>query len=139
MDIDFGDSLEAEMARRKSKTPVNNNTEKIRNETTEETEEKARQAERDFEKAKLPENVSEWERAILSSPNNSELWLRYSAFHIMSGEIEKARVIFDRALKSINFRENLEKMNVWKARLNLEAMYGDEESLFEQFNEGIVT
>ena len=26
-------------------------------------------------------------------------------------------------------------MNVWKARLNLEAMYGDEESLIEQFNE----
>ena len=27
-------------------------------------------------------------------------------------------------------------MNVWIARLNLEAMYGDEESLMNQFNEG---
>jgi len=82
-------------------------------------------------------SVSDWERAILASPNNSELWLRYSAYHITSGETEKARIVIDRALKSINFRESIEKMNVWKARLNLEAIYGDEDSLFEQFNEGM--
>ena len=51
-------------------------------ETVEEREERARQAEREFERAKLPESVGDWERAIMASPNNSELWLRYSVFHI---------------------------------------------------------
>ena len=118
--------------------------------TTEEIEEQGWQAEREAEQAKLPDSVDGWERAIIASPNNSELWLRYAAHHItlgtlfsvaliefiFSGEIERARVVFDRALKTINFRENDEKLNVWKARLNLEAMYGDEDSLIEQFNEG---
>ena len=41
----------------------------------------------------------------------------------------------DRALKKINFREQEDRLNVWKARLNLETLYGDEESLGAQFQE----
>ena len=41
----------------------------------------------------------------------------------------------NRALKKINFREQEDRLNVWKARLNLETLYGDDESLAEQFQE----
>ena len=34
-----------------------------------------------------------------------------------------ARQVADRALKTINFREEQEKFNVWVARLNLENLY----------------
>merc|ERR1712142_855736 len=72
---------------------------------------------------------------VLAAPNNSEVWLRYSSFHITSGEIEKARLTMDRALKKINFREEGGRLNIWKARLNLETHFGDEDTLAEQFNE----
>ena len=98
-------------------------------------EDKAREAEREMEKSKLPEDVSGWERAIVAAPNNSEIWLRYSAFHIASGEIEKSRMVMDRALKTIHFREEDDRLNIWKARLNLEALYGDKESLQVPFNQ----
>lgn len=39
-------------------------------------------------------------------------------------EIEKARAIARRALSTISFREEQEKLNVWCALLNLENLYG---------------
>jgi hypothetical protein len=39
-------------------------------------------------------------------------------------EIEKARAIAHRALSTISFREEQEKLNVWCALLNLENLYG---------------
>ena len=155
MDFEF-DTVEGELNKRakmseKEVITVEKSSEKIL--SVEEVEEKAREAERDLESAKLPEDVSGWERAVLATPNNSEVWLRYSgksyisyinkkfieklflAFHIVSGEIEKARLTMNRALKKINFREQEDRLNVWKARLNLETLYGDDESLAEQFQE----
>ena len=94
--------------------------------TVDEAEQSAREAEREMEAAKLPEDISGWERAIIAAPNNSEVWLRYSTFHITAGEIEKARLTMERALAKIHFREEHDRLNIWKARLNLETLYGDE-------------
>ena len=41
----------------------------------------------------------------------------------------------ERALKTINFREEQEKLNVWVARLNLENLYGSRETLMNKFEE----
>ena len=41
----------------------------------------------------------------------------------------------DRALQKINYREDQDRLNIWKARLNLETLYGDDDSLHAQFNE----
>jgi rRNA biogenesis protein RRP5 len=41
-------------------------------------------------------------------------------------EMDKARQVAQKALKTINFREEREKMNVWIALLNLENLYGSE-------------
>ncbi|POI29567.1 hypothetical protein CIB84_006683, partial [Bambusicola thoracicus] len=52
-------------------------------------------------------------------------------------EIEKARAVAERALKTICFREEQEKLNVWVALLNLENMYGTEETLMKVFERAV--
>ncbi|XP_052773378.1 protein RRP5 homolog [Mya arenaria] len=78
-----------------------------------------------------PETSDDFDRLVLQSPNSSLVWLRYMAFHLESTEIDKARSVAERALKTISFREEQEKLNVWVAYLNLENMYGTSESVGE--------
>ncbi|KAH9178640.1 nucleic acid-binding protein [Lactarius sanguifluus] len=77
---------------------------------------------------KTPESSSDFERVLLGSPNSSYLWIQLS-------EIDKAREIARRALSTINFREEAEKLNVWIALMNLENVYGTEESLESVFKD----
>ncbi|KAK9376758.1 uncharacterized protein V1513DRAFT_438046 [Lipomyces chichibuensis] len=87
---------------------------------------------------KNPESVSDFERMLLGSPNSSALWIRYMAFQIQLGEIEKAREVARRALKTINYREEKEKLNIWVALLNLENSFGTKETLEDAFKESCV-
>ncbi|XP_051837292.1 protein RRP5 homolog isoform X1 [Antechinus flavipes] len=84
-----------------------------------------------------PETADDFDRLVLSSPNSSILWLRYMAFHLHATEIEKARAVAERALKSISFREEQEKLNVWVALMNLENMYGSKETLSKVFERAV--
>ncbi|KAH9960794.1 hypothetical protein BGW80DRAFT_1438825 [Lactifluus volemus] len=56
--------------------------------------------------AKTPESTSDFDR--------------YMSFQLQLAEIEKAREIAKRALATINFREEKERLNVWIALMNLE-------------------
>ena len=76
-----------------------------------------------------PQSVDDYERLLLGEPNSSLLWLQYMAFYLDLGDVEQARQIGERALKSIGLGQDVEKMNVWVAMLNLENAYGDEESI----------
>ncbi|XP_071441486.1 rRNA biogenesis protein RRP5 [Hetaerina americana] len=76
-----------------------------------------------------PQTADDFDRLVLSSPDSSIVWLKYIAFHLQNTEIEKARAVAQRALKTINFREEQEKFNVWVCLLNLENLYGTKESL----------
>ena len=80
-----------------------------------------------------PQSTADFERLLLGQPNSSLLWLSYMAFQLELGEATKAREIAERALKTIHIREEVEKLNVWVALLNLENTYGSEESLEEVF------
>ena len=80
-----------------------------------------------------PQSVADFERLLLGQPNSSVLWLSYMAFQLELSEIDRAREIAERALKTINIREQEEKLNIWVAVLNLENTYGSEESLDEVF------
>jgi rRNA biogenesis protein RRP5 len=80
-----------------------------------------------------PQSVSDFERLLLGQPDSSELWIQYMAFQMQLSELSKAREVAERAIKSINIREETEKMNVWVALLNLECAYGTDESLEEAF------
>ncbi|KAF2088033.1 nucleic acid-binding protein [Saccharata proteae CBS 121410] len=80
-----------------------------------------------------PQSVADFERLLLGQPNSSELWMQYMAFQIGLNEVGKAREIGERALKTINIREQDEKMNIWTALLNLEIEQGNDEAVDEVF------
>ena len=85
--------------------------------------------------SKTPESTSDFERVLLGSPNSSYLWIQYMSFQLQLSEIEKAREIGKRALNMISFREEREKLNVWIALMNLENVYGSDESLESVFKD----
>jgi len=80
-----------------------------------------------------PQSVADFERLLLGQPDSSYLWLRYMAFQLQLSEVGKARDIAVRAIRTISIREEIEKMNVWVAMLNLENTYGGDESVEEVF------
>jgi rRNA biogenesis protein RRP5 len=84
---------------------------------------------------KMPESTADFERVLLGSPDSSYLWIQYMSFLLQMSEVDRAREVGRRALQTINFREEQEKLNVWIALLNLENVYGTEESLESIFKE----
>jgi hypothetical protein len=83
------------------------------------------------------ENVDDFEKLLISSPNSSFYWIKYIVFYLQMAEIDKARQIAERALKTILYREENEKINVWVAYLNLENMYGTPEILDAVFQRAL--
>lgn len=61
------------------------------------------------------------------------------SFFAQASDLPKARDIARRALRTINYREQDEKQNVWTALLNLENIAGTDESLEEAFKEAAST
>ncbi|KAJ7900149.1 hypothetical protein B0H14DRAFT_2672489 [Mycena olivaceomarginata] len=84
---------------------------------------------------KTPESNADFERLLLGSPNSSYLWVQYMSFQLQLSEVEKAREIARRALQTISFREEQEKLNIWIALLNLENAYGTDETVEATFKE----
>lgn len=85
--------------------------------------------------SKAPESNADFERLLLGSPNSSYLWIQYMSFQLQLSEVDKAREIARRAVETINFREEQERLNVWIALLNLENVYGTDESLDKTFKD----
>lgn len=77
-----------------------------------------------LEGGQAPDSVDEYERLVRASPNSSFVWIKYMAFLLSIADVDKARAIAERALQTINFREEEEKLNVWVAFFNLENVYG---------------
>ena len=84
---------------------------------------------------KTPQSNMDYERLLLGSPNSSYLWIQYMSFQLQLSEVEKARDIGRRALKTIHFREEQEKLNIWIALLNLENVYGSDETMESTFKD----
>jgi len=106
----------------------------------------AKKAEEDFlykteqsllDQDRLPETAEDFDRLVLSSPSNSVVWLQYMAYHLHTTDIDKARAVAERALKTISFREEQEKLNIWVALMNLENLYGTQESLVKVFERAL--
>ena len=78
-----------------------------------------------------PQSVADFERLLMGQPNSSYLWLSYMAFQLQLSEVDKAREIAERAIKTINHSRDgdSEALNVWIAFLNLENTYGSDESI----------
>ncbi|CAK1547491.1 unnamed protein product [Leptosia nina] len=94
-----------------------------------EEEERIREMEKKaIESENEPRSVEQFQRALLASPDCSQLWIAFMAFHLQSTEIERARGVARKALTTINFREEQERLNVWIALLNLEHRFGTKET-----------
>ncbi|GKY90336.1 hypothetical protein MPSEU_000007600 [Mayamaea pseudoterrestris] len=78
-----------------------------------------------------PETAGDFERLLAGSPNSSELWIMYMAFHMSLADIPAARKVAERAFQKIEFRQEREKMNVWTALITLELRYGTDKSFQE--------
>ncbi|KAJ2416503.1 rRNA biogenesis protein rrp5 [Coemansia sp. IMI 209128] len=76
-----------------------------------------------------PTRATDFERLIVGSPNSSFVWLQFMAFYLGQSEVDQARAVAERALKTISPREEQEKMNVWVGLLNLEHRFGSKETL----------
>ncbi|XP_060194089.1 rRNA biogenesis protein RRP5 isoform X2 [Lycium barbarum] len=87
----------------------------------------------------IPRDEDEFEKLVRSSPNSSFVWIKYMAFVLSLADVEKARSIAERALRTINVREELEKLNVWVAYFNLENEYGNppEEAVAKVFQRAL--
>lgn len=86
---------------------------------------------------RMPESNADFERQLLGSPNSSYLWIQYMSFQIQLSEIEKAREVAQRAFEAISFREEQERLNVWLALLNLENIYGTEQTIESAFKDAV--
>ncbi|XP_058447929.1 protein RRP5 homolog [Malaya genurostris] len=113
-------------------------TGKERFEAMKQEEKRIRQIEEELADASVdPHTPDQFDRLVLAQPNSSLLWIRYMVFHMESAEIEKARAVARKALKTINFREEDERLNVWIALLNLELRYETIETFKEILQEAI--
>lgn len=59
------------------------------------------------------------------------------SFYAQASDLATTRATAQRALRTINYREQDEKHNVWLALLNLENLAGSEDSLDEAFREAV--
>lgn len=82
-----------------------------------------------------PQTASDYERLLLGQPDSSELWIAYMAFQMQVSDLSEARKVAKRAIKSINIREESEKLNAWIAYLNLEVAYGNKHTVEEVFKD----
>ena len=80
-----------------------------------------------------PQTSNDFEKLVIASPNSSFVWIRYMAFHLARADVSTARSVAERALKTINYREEAEKLNVWVAYMNLENKFGEPATLEKVF------
>lgn len=98
---------------------------RARKKAREEREQEIRAAEERLLEKDIPKSTDEFEKLVRSSPNSSFIWIKYMAFLLSLADVEKARSIAERALRTINIREESEKLNIWVAYFNLENEYGN--------------
>ncbi|XP_011633635.1 protein RRP5 homolog [Pogonomyrmex barbatus] len=110
-----------------------------RREQERQKEREIRQREEALASNQMPNSIDQFDKLVLSSPDSSLIWLQYMAYHLQATEIDKARAVAKQAIKTINFREENERLNVWNAWLNLESRYGTAESLKDVFQEAVRT
>uniref|UniRef100_A0A6G1SLX7 Protein RRP5 n=1 Tax=Aceria tosichella TaxID=561515 RepID=A0A6G1SLX7_9ACAR len=93
-------------------------------------EENIRKAEQALLNKNLPpQSITDFERNVLKSPDSADVWIKYSEFFLENVETEKARIVCRRALKTINFRAEKERLRIWLQLLKIEAKFGGTEQM----------
>ena len=119
-------------------TPAKKKTKRQKRAAKRKEEESISRAEQGLlDPSRQPESSADFDRLLLASPNSSYLWIQYVAFQLHLADVEGAREIGRRALESIHFRLEEEKLNVWISLLNLENIYGTPDTLMCLFQEAL--
>lgn len=85
----------------------------------------------------LPERPEDFERLLLAEPSSSLLWIKYMSHYLSTADLDATRQIAEKALRTIHFKEEEEKMNVWIAYVNMEHKYGNMTSLDAVFKRAV--
>lgn len=93
--------------------------------------------ERNADSTVLPDSVDQFDRLVLSEPDNSKHWINYMVFHLQSSECDKARAVARRALKALSFRNDKDILNIWVALFNIELNYGNKQSFNDILKEAL--
>lgn len=86
----------------------------------------------------LPISIDQFDRLVMAEPNNSRAWINYMVFHVQATEIDRARAIGQKALKTIDVREQQERLNIWVALLNMELRFGSKDAFDEVLKEALL-
>ncbi|SCM11395.1 rRNA biogenesis protein RRP5, putative [Plasmodium chabaudi adami] len=68
---------------------------------------------------------NDYEKLLVSEKNKSTIWISYIAYYLEKGNIQEARNIAERALKTIDIHLIDEKLNIYLCYINMECAYGD--------------
>ncbi|CAL5409189.1 unnamed protein product [Camellia sinensis] len=102
--IEHVDDADADAVDQKNKSQA-------KKKANEEREREIRAAEERLLEKDIPRSADEFEKVVRISPNSSFVWIKYMAFMLSLADVEKAHSIAERALKTINIREESEKLN----------------------------
>ncbi|XP_031623798.1 protein RRP5 homolog [Contarinia nasturtii] len=86
----------------------------------------------------LPTSIDQFDRLVMAEPSNSRAWINYMVFHVQATEIDRARAIGKKALKTIDVREQQERLNMWIALLNMELRFGSKDAFDEVLKEALL-
>ncbi|PAV61916.1 hypothetical protein WR25_19035 [Diploscapter pachys] len=75
-----------------------------------------------------PKTEDDYSKLVRKEHNSAEAWIRFMSYFLEKDDLVKARITAERALSSINYREEDEIFNIWTAYLNMEVTFGDEQS-----------
>ncbi|SCN26487.1 rRNA biogenesis protein RRP5, putative [Plasmodium berghei] len=67
----------------------------------------------------------DYEKLLVSEKNKSTIWISYIVYYLEKGNIQEARNIAERALKTIDIHLIEEKLNIYLCYINMECAYGD--------------
>jgi rRNA biogenesis protein RRP5 len=74
-------------------------------------------------------DINDYERLLVADKDQSYLWIQYMAMILDKLDIEAARRIAQRAIKSVSMSNDADKLNIWIAYMNMESQFGTQESL----------
>lgn len=92
-------------------------------------ERKIQEVEKQLGSAEQPQSLDDFERVLVSNPDQSYVWIQYIAYVLENLDVKAARRVAERAVKSVSISSDQEKLNIWIAYLNLENSFGNQESL----------
>lgn len=88
--------------------------------------------------AKTQEIVETFEKKLIGNSQSSEFWIQYVSTLLKMGEVDHARQIAERSLKTVDSKYEAERFNLWLAYLNLENAFGTSDTIDKVFKRALV-